>query len=83
MSATLSDDWLIQCMMMPHSYNLKLTTALQTAVNDEMAHSYGYIEPQSTVHTSQFKAANTPVTMDAKETDFYDTEQHTYEEVNA
>ena len=54
-----------------------------TAVNDEMAHSYGYIEPQSTVHTSQFKAANTPVRMDAKETDFYDTEQHTYEEVNA
>ena len=53
-----------------------------TAVNDEMTHSYDYIEqPQSTNNIPRFKAANTPVRMKDKETDFYDTEQHTYDSV--
>ena len=53
------------------------------AVNDEMTHSYDYIEqPQGTNNIPQFKAANpTPMRMKDKETDFYDTEQHTYEVV--
>ena len=52
------------------------------AVNDEMTHSYDFIEqPQGTNNIPQFKAANTPVRMKDKETDFYDTEQHTYEVV--
>ena len=38
-------------------------------------------QPQGTINTPQFKAANTPVRMKDKETDFYDTEQHTYEVV--
>ena len=56
-----------------------------TAVNDEMTHSYDYIQqPQGTTNTPQFKTGKrTPVTMDAKEINFYDTEQHTYEVVNA
>ena len=54
------------------------------AVNDEMAHSYDYIEqPQGTNNTPLFKAANrTLVKREGSENGFYDTEQHTYEVVN-
>ena len=56
-----------------------------TAVNDEMTHSYDYIkQPQDTTNTPQFTATNcTPVGKEAREIDFYDAEQHTYEVVNA
>ena len=51
------------------------------AVNDKMTHSYDYIEqPQGTNYTLQ---SNTPVRMEASEIDFYDTEQHTYEVIDA
>ena len=55
------------------------------AVNDEMTHSYDYIEqPQGTITTPQFTATNcTPVRKEAREIDFNDAEQHTYEVVNA